>query len=71
MKGIVKVEHIPDVINSSDQIKSPRVLKSHLPAALLPDQLWTVKPKVTITRLKLFKFFDLNYYFRLSTLREM
>jgi len=24
----------------------PRYIKSHLPMFLLPDQLWTVKPKV-------------------------
>jgi Sulfotransferase domain len=28
------------------QMPRPRHIKSHLPAFLLPDQLWTVKPKV-------------------------
>jgi len=26
-------------------LQSPRCIKSHLPLQLLPEQLWTVKPK--------------------------
>ena len=26
-------------------LQSPRCVKSHLPLQLLPEQLWTVKPK--------------------------
>ncbi|XP_069679254.1 luciferin sulfotransferase-like isoform X2 [Periplaneta americana] len=29
-----------------DDMKSPRCIKSHLPLDLLPEQLWTVKPKI-------------------------
>lgn len=31
-------------------MSSPRFIKSHLPVALLPDQLWTVKPKLVYVR---------------------
>jgi Sulfotransferase domain len=29
---------------------SPRFIKTHLPVALLPDQLWTVKPRIVYIR---------------------
>lgn len=32
-----------------DDLPSPRIFKSHLPAFLLPKQLWTVKPKIIYT----------------------
>lgn len=32
--------------NEYDNISSPRFFKSHLPAYLLPKDLWTVKPKI-------------------------
>ena len=28
------------------ELKSPRTIKSHFPVFLLPDQVWTVKPKI-------------------------
>jgi len=28
-----------------EMLESPRCIKSHLPVQLLPEQLWTVKPK--------------------------
>jgi Sulfotransferase domain len=31
-------------------LPSPRFIKTHLPASLLPDQLWTVKPKIVYVR---------------------
>lgn len=37
-----------DTIDAANQLKSPRLLKSHLPAMLLPKAIWTKKPKVTI-----------------------
>lgn len=32
-----------------EQMKSPRYIKCHLPAGLLPKQLWTKKPKIVYT----------------------
>ncbi|CAG9808647.1 unnamed protein product [Chironomus riparius] len=32
--------------NSMQELLNPRVIKSHLPVQLLPDQIWTVKPKI-------------------------
>lgn len=31
------------------EMKSPRIFKTHLPAFLLPNQLWTVQPKIIYT----------------------
>nr|CAD7398208.1 unnamed protein product [Timema poppensis] len=36
----------PDVFECIDQIKSPRLIKTHLPIELLPKEVWTKKPKV-------------------------
>ncbi|XP_067009621.2 luciferin sulfotransferase [Anabrus simplex] len=36
----------PDTLTNAHQLPSPRFLKSHLPVELLPDQLWTKKPKI-------------------------
>ncbi|XP_066994279.2 luciferin sulfotransferase isoform X2 [Anabrus simplex] len=35
-----------DTIELTEQLPSPRCIKSHLPKELLPDQLWTKKPKI-------------------------
>uniref|UniRef100_A0A023F5I8 Putative sulfotransferase domain protein n=2 Tax=Triatoma infestans TaxID=30076 RepID=A0A023F5I8_TRIIF len=35
-----------DTISYADELPSPRCIKSHLPVSLLPDQIWTVKPKI-------------------------
>lgn len=35
-----------DTVELGNQKMSPRVLKSHLPMVLLPDQLWTIHPKI-------------------------
>ncbi|XP_023301671.2 sulfotransferase 1 family member D1 [Lucilia cuprina] len=41
------VPNVPhDTIKEANNLKSPRLLKSHLPAMLLPQQIWTKKPKV-------------------------
>ncbi|XP_055693944.1 luciferin sulfotransferase-like [Lutzomyia longipalpis] len=37
---------MPDVISILNEKGSPRFIKSHLPAPLLPKQLWTVRPKI-------------------------
>nr|CAD7437869.1 unnamed protein product [Timema bartmani] len=35
----------PDVFEYIDQMKSPRLIKTHLPIELLPKEVWTKKPK--------------------------
>nr|CAD7266351.1 unnamed protein product [Timema shepardi] len=35
-----------DVFEYIDQIKSPRLIKTHLPIELLPKEVWTKKPKI-------------------------
>ncbi|KAK9508523.1 hypothetical protein O3M35_006063 [Rhynocoris fuscipes] len=35
-----------DTISYAEELPSPRFIKSHLPVSLLPDQIWTVKPKI-------------------------
>ncbi|XP_038107835.1 sulfotransferase 1A1 [Culex quinquefasciatus] len=40
---------VPDTISLIEQMPRPRHIKSHLPLALLPKQLWTVKPKIVYT----------------------
>ena len=35
-----------DTVNPVNELPSPRTIKSHLPMNLLPNQLWTKKPKV-------------------------
>jgi len=37
--------NIQDSIQQAEMLQSPRCIKSHLPLQLLPEQLWTVKPK--------------------------
>uniref|UniRef100_A0A336K1J0 CSON012871 protein n=1 Tax=Culicoides sonorensis TaxID=179676 RepID=A0A336K1J0_CULSO len=40
-----------DLFNELSHLPSPRHFKSHLPISMLPEQLWTVKPKIVhITR---------------------
>lgn len=39
----------PDTIGKVEKMPRPRHIKSHLPLALLPKQLWTVKPKIVYT----------------------
>ncbi|KAG5678030.1 hypothetical protein PVAND_007737 [Polypedilum vanderplanki] len=35
-----------DFVDICQKLSRPRLIKSHLPLFLLPDQLWTVKPKI-------------------------
>lgn len=35
-----------DTVSDVESLPRPRHIKSHLPVMLLPDQIWTVKPKV-------------------------
>lgn len=37
------------MIDALDALPSPRMIKSHLPAYLLPKELWTVQPKIIYT----------------------
>lgn len=39
----------PNCVNFVEHMKSPRYIKCHLPAGLLPKQLWTKKPKIVYT----------------------
>lgn len=39
----------PDTIGKVERLPRPRHIKSHLPLALLPKQLWTVKPNIIYT----------------------
>ncbi|XP_030558182.1 sulfotransferase 1 family member D1 isoform X2 [Drosophila novamexicana] len=41
------VPNVPhDTIEAANALSSPRLIKSHLPAWLLPRQIWTKKPKI-------------------------
>lgn len=41
------VSNVPhDTIKAANELPSPRLIKSHLPAQFLPKELWTKKPKV-------------------------
>lgn len=42
---VTKVE-IPDTITLVEKMQRPRHIKTHLPLALLPKNLWIVKPKI-------------------------
>lgn len=33
-------------MDAAEDIKPPYHVKNHLPAGLLPDKIWTVKPKI-------------------------
>jgi hypothetical protein len=37
--------NIGDSVQKVEMLQSQRCIKSHLPLQLLPEQLWTVKPK--------------------------
>jgi hypothetical protein len=37
--------NIDDTLQKVEMLQSQRCVKSHLPVQLLPEQLWTVKPK--------------------------
>lgn len=41
-----KVEKIEKMFDEIDKCPSPRLIKSHLPAYLLPKAVWTVQPKI-------------------------
>ncbi|GAB0097109.1 hypothetical protein DMENIID0001_127080 [Sergentomyia squamirostris] len=43
--GLLPDENL-DTLGILNETKSPRLIKSHLPAPLLPKQIWTVKPKI-------------------------
>ena len=37
-----------ETVELTEELNSPRLIKSHLSLELLPRQLWTVKPKVCV-----------------------
>jgi hypothetical protein len=45
--------NIADSVREVEMLQSPRCVKSHLPLQLLPEELWTVRPKVNEKLLKL------------------
>ncbi|PNF29575.1 hypothetical protein B7P43_G01904 [Cryptotermes secundus] len=38
--------NIRDSVREVEMLKSPRCIKTHLPLQMLPEQLWTVRPKI-------------------------
>lgn len=47
------VSNVPhDTLKAANDLPSPRLIKSHLPAQFLPKQLWTKRPKVSILTVK-------------------
>lgn len=48
LSAIIGDLDIPDTIDFVDNLpkSAPRLIKTHVPHALLPTQLWTKKPKV-------------------------
>ncbi|XP_065082225.1 sulfotransferase 1 family member D1-like [Ochlerotatus camptorhynchus] len=50
-------------------MSSPRFIKSHLPVALLPDQIWTVRPKMVYVRRNP-KSVAVSYYHHSVSLHE-
>ncbi|XP_062549711.1 luciferin sulfotransferase-like [Armigeres subalbatus] len=49
LSAFVNDANFPDTLGKVEQMPRPRHIKSHLPLALLPKQLWTVKPKIVYT----------------------
>lgn len=39
-------DYLGDTVGAAENLVRPRHIKTHLPLALLPTQLWTVKPKI-------------------------
>lgn len=48
-KDAESINDNPNWIQRFNDTPSPRIFKSHLPAFLLPKQLWTIKPKIIYT----------------------
>ncbi len=51
-----------DRLNMMDNLPSPRFIKTHLPIQLLPDEIWTVKPKLIYIKRNV-KSVVVSYYF--------
>lgn len=45
----IPIDEMYKYVDQFDELPSPRILKSHLPAFLLPKELWTVRPKIIYT----------------------
>lgn len=51
------IPNVPhDTIKAANDLPSPRLIKTHLPAHLLPKQLWTKMPKVSTTLADVLKY---------------
>lgn len=58
-----------DPFKYANEMKSPRFIKSHLPVSLLPDQIWTVKPKLVYIRRNP-KDVGVSYFHHSATLHD-
>ncbi|EAT42081.1 AAEL006327-PA [Aedes aegypti] len=56
-----------DSVKEVEEMKSPRFIKTHLPVALIPDQFWTVKPKLVYVYRKA-KPVPVSFYHHYQTL---
>ncbi|XP_055598747.1 luciferin sulfotransferase-like isoform X2 [Uranotaenia lowii] len=50
LSGIVDIPENFNPFEYAKHLPSPRFIKTHLPVALLPDQIWSVKPKMIYVR---------------------
>lgn len=59
---------LPDHLETVRSAPSPRFIKSHLPVSLLPDQIWTVRPKLVYIRRNP-KSVAVSYYHHVVTMQ--
>ncbi|XP_058457125.1 luciferin sulfotransferase-like [Malaya genurostris] len=65
---INSIANVPsDFFKLAREMPSPRFIKTHLPVSLLPDQIWTVKPKIVYVYRKP-KSVIVSYYHHCVTL---
>lgn len=58
------IDGAPSGIDFSNTVSSPRLIKSHLPASLLPQQVWKYKQKVRMGTCPLSDYYSSIYSFR-------
>nr|XP_029731851.1 sulfotransferase 1 family member D1-like [Aedes albopictus]XP_029731852.1 sulfotransferase 1 family member D1-like [Aedes albopictus] len=58
-----------DSVKVVEEMESPRFIKTHLPVALMPDQFWTVKPKLVYVYRKA-KPVSVSFYHHYQTLTD-